>query len=64
MQSMNPQLQAEFQRQFNQERQNRDVYQDGEHGFIILGLEGFAARAHEQAREERHHAKKIGYYLA
>lgn len=64
MQSMDAQLQAEFQRQFNQERQNRDVYQDIEHGFIMLGLSGFAAWAHEQAHEERHHAKRIGVYLA
>jgi len=64
MQSMDADLQAAFQAQFNQERQNRDVYHDLEHGFLLLGLEGFATWAHEQAQEERHHAKRIGYYLA
>jgi ferritin len=64
MQPMDPDLQRGFQAQTNQERQNRDVYQDFESRFIRLGLMGFAAWAHEQAHEERHHAKRFGRYLA
>jgi len=64
MKPMDVQLVDAFQAQFNQERQNRDVYQDIEHDFILMGLSGFAAWAHEQAHEERHHARRMGYYLA